>query len=329
MANVLIALAPATVFSVIIYGIYALVNIVVALAAAELSELAFRKLVHREARNGDLSAAVTGLLLALVIPPTTPWWMTLLGSVFAIVVVKEFFGGLGANVFNPALAGRAFLLMSFPAALTTWLKPNGGFMESMAADASTGATVLGGLKESLTSGADAVGGASLHFFTDGGMLAAQQQGYTSYGSFLQALFLGNQGGSAGETSALLILAGFVYLLVTKTIDWKTPISMLAAAFLMSLALGMDPLVGLLSGGLLFGAVFMTTDYVTGPVTSMGRVVFGVGCGIITVLIRKFGSYPEGVCYSILIMNCVTPFLDRLIQKKYGFVKPVKAKEEKK
>jgi electron transport complex protein RnfD len=290
MGNMLIALLPVTIFGVVLFGLYALLNVVTAVLFAELAEFAFRKITKQDMRNADLSAAVSGLLLALVIPPTMPLWMTALGAVFAIVVAKEFFGGLGANVFNPALAGRAFLMMSFPAAMTTWAVAGQPFMEGFTVDTVTGATPL-----------VAIDGAS--------------------GSSPQAwnLFIGWHGGCTGETSALLILAGFFYLLVTKTIDWRAPVTMIATTFVFSWILGVDPLLAILAGGLLFGAVFMTTDYTSAPVTPMGKVIFGFGCGIITVLIRCFGSYPEGVSYSILIMNMVTPFLNRIVPKKYGFV----------
>ncbi|MDR3276891.1 MAG: RnfABCDGE type electron transport complex subunit D [Treponema sp.] len=314
MGHMLIALTPVTVFGVLSFGLSALLNILVSLAAAELAEFLFRKITRQDIRNGDLSAAITGLLLALIIPPGTPLWITALGSVFAIIVAKEFFGGLGANVFNPALTGRAFLIMSFPAAMTTWNRPtgSGGFL----ADAVTGATPLGILKVGETV-AD-VG----RSFAETGLAASPD-----YWPVIKTMFIGYHGGSTGETSALLILAGCFYLLITKTIDWRAPAAMIAATVLGSLVLGMDPLIGVLGGGVLFGAVFMATDYVSGPITALGKLIFGCGAGLITVLIRKFGNYPEGVTYGILIMNAAAPFLNKLIQKKYGFVpkkKPVAA-----
>ncbi|MDR2393054.1 MAG: RnfABCDGE type electron transport complex subunit D [Treponema sp.] len=303
MANVLIALAPASVFGVVIFGFPALLTIIVAVAAAVLAEACFRSILKQDIRIKDLSAAVTGLLLALILPPATPLWITALGSIFAIVVAKEFFGGLGANVFNPALIGRAFLIMSFPAAITTWYGPT-GFGVSLS-DAVTTATPLNILKQ-------------------GGALAdvARSLGLTpsaDYGSVMGTLFLGNHGGCIGETSILLLLVGAVYLLLTKTIDWRAPAAMIGATVVSSLFLGMDPLFAVLSGGVLFGAVFMATDYVSTPLTANGKLVFGFGAGLITVLIRKWGNYPEGVTYGLLIMNAVTPFLNRLLQKKYGFV----------
>ncbi|MDR1986588.1 MAG: RnfABCDGE type electron transport complex subunit D [Treponema sp.] len=303
MANVLIALAPASIFGVFIFGLPALLTIIVAVAAAVLGEAGFRSLIKQDIRIKDLSAAVTGLLVALVLPPGTPLWITALGAVFAIVVAKEFFGGLGANVFNPALIGRAFLIMSFPAAITTWHTP-GGF----------GASVTDGISTATP----------LNIIKQGGSLAdiAQSLGLdpsSDYGAVMGTLFFGNHGGCIGETSILLILVGAVYLLITKTIDWRAPAAMIAATVLSSLLLGMDPLFAILSGGVLFGAVFMATDYVSAPLTAYGKLVFGFGAGLITVLIRKWGNYPEGVTYGLLIMNAVTPFLNRLLQKKYGFV----------
>jgi electron transport complex protein RnfD len=298
MTNVLIALAPAAVFGVVIYGLSALLTIVVSVAAAIIAESLFRRITRQDIRARDLSAAVSGLLLALVLPPSTPLWITALGAAFAVIVAKEFFGGLGANIFNPALIGRAFLIMSFPAAITTWSLP-GGF----GADAVTGPTPLGIIR--MGGGVADVGAAFA--------------GSTEYWQVIKTLFIGNHSGCIGESSILLILAGAVFLLVTKTIYWRAPLAMIASSFILSAILGMDPLFSILSGGLCFGAVFMVTDYVSAPVTARGKLLFGCGAGIITVLIRKWGSYPEGVSYGILIMNAATPFFNKLLQKKYGYV----------
>jgi len=296
MGNMLIALMPVSVFSIVIFGLPSLLNIIVAMAAAIGGETLFRLATRQNIRVMDLSAGVTGLLLALVIPPSLPLWMTALGALFAVVVAKEFFGGLGANVFNPALAGRAFLLMSFPAAMTTWHLPGERFPLALT-DATSGASYLGALKTGVE--IDAASGASIANVRD--------------------MFFGYHAGSSGETSSLLILAAFVYLVLTKTIDWRAPVSMILTAFVAAFLLGFDPLLAVLSGGLLFGAVYMTTDYVTSPLLPWGKVIFGAGAGLITVLIRKFGNYPEGVCYSILIMNCAVPFLNKLLPRKYGYV----------
>jgi electron transport complex protein RnfD len=306
MRNVLIALAPVTIFGVSIFGLPALLNVVVSIISAVAGETLFRRITKQASRAGDLSAVVSGLLLALVLPPTTPLWMTVLGAIFAVVVAKEFFCGLGANVFNPALIGRAFLLMSFPAAVTSWARP-AGFATSFV-DTVTGATPLGIFK--LGGG---VAGVGADFVANG--LSTSADTWATYG----ALFIGRHGGCIGESSILLILLGCVFLLLTKTIDWRAPVTMICSAFVMSFLLGMDPLFSVLSGGLVFGAVFMATDYVSAPITPSGKIIFGIGAGIIAVLIRKFGNYPEGVSYAILIMNAATPFLNRLLPKKFGFV----------
>jgi electron transport complex protein RnfD len=310
MRNVLISLAPVTIFGMVIFGLPGILNVVVSIAAAILAEAAFRKITRQDMRVKDLSAVVTGLLLALVLPPGTPLWMTILGAIFAIVVAKEFFGGLGANVFNPALIGRAFLLMSFPAALTTWIKPAG--FSTPLVDAATTATPLGIFKEGIAATADGISHAS---GTLGAVEYSLQAG--SYGDMFKDLFLGHYAGTIGETSVLLILLGGIFLLITKTIEWRTPVGMLASALVFSIIVGLNPIFTLLTGGLMFGAVFMATDYTTTPITNTGKLIFGIGAGLIVVLIRKFGNYPEGVMFSILIMNAVTPFLNKLLQKKYG------------
>ena len=236
-----------------------------------------------------------------------PLGMVARGAFAAIVLAKEFFGGLGANPFNPALIGRAIMLMSFPAAMTTWHVPFKGI-----AHATTGATPLNIVK---------MGGAIADVgkgFVDNGLAAA-----SDYGSTLWTLFVGNRAGCIGESSILLILVGFVFLLAIRAISFITPLAMVGTAFLASWALGMDPVFGALSGGILFGAVFMDTDYSSSPVTPLGKAVFGAGAGLVTVIIRRFGGYPEGVTYGILMMNAVAPFMDKLRVKKYGFVPPAK------
>jgi electron transport complex protein RnfD len=315
MRNMLIALAPVSIFGVFIFGLPALLNIIVAVVSAIAGESLFRLITKQPIRAKDLSAGVSGLLLALVIPPTTPLWMTALGAVFAIVVAKEFFGGLGANVFNPALIGRAFLVMSFPVALTTWRKPVLPVGAAFTTDVVTGATPLGITKI----GADiSAVGKSL---VESGLAASD-----SYWPTFKALFFGFRAGCIGETSIFLILASFLFLLVTKTIDWRTTVSMIGAGFIAALAFWQDPMFAIysvLAGGLVFGAVFMTTDYVTSPITVKGKIIFGIGIGVIAMLIRKWGTYPEGVCFAILIMNASVPFLNKLLPKKYGFVRRLK------
>jgi Na+-translocating ferredoxin:NAD+ oxidoreductase subunit D len=313
MATMLIALSPVAVFAVIVFGLHALLNIIVAVASAVAGEAAFRLAIKQPVRARDLSAGVTGLILAMTIPPTTPIWMTALGGIFAVVVGKEFFGGLGANVFNPALIGRAFLVMSFPAALTTWQFPVLPIGAAFTADAVTGATPLGIIKmgETVAAGVAEVGRS----------LAAMRLAESAdYWPTIKALFFGFKGGSMGETPIFIILACFFFLLVTKTIDWRAPVFMIVTGFIAALAFWQDAgfaLFSVLTGGLVFGAVFMVTDYVTSPVTTKGKIIFGVGAGLIAMLIRRFGLYPEGVCFSILMMNALVPFLNKLLPKKYG------------
>jgi Na+-translocating ferredoxin:NAD+ oxidoreductase subunit D len=309
MATMLIALSPVAVFAVIVFGLHALLNIIVAVASAVAGEAAFRLAIKQPVRARDLSAGVTGLILAMTIPPTTPIWMTALGGIFAVVVGKEFFGGLGANVFNPALIGRAFLVMSFPAALTTWQFPVLPIGAAFTADAVTGATPLGIIKMGETV---AEVGRSLS--------AMNLSDSAEYWPTIKALFFGFKGGSMGETPIFIILACFFFLLVTKTIDWRAPVFMIGTGFIAALAFWQDAgfaLFSVLTGGLVFGAVFMVTDYVTSPVTTKGKIIFGVGAGLIAMLIRRFGLYPEGVCFSILMMNALVPFLNKLLPKKYG------------
>ncbi|GHV64482.1 electron transport complex subunit D [Spirochaetia bacterium] len=325
MCNVLIALAPVTIFGIILFGLPALLTVLVSVGSAVIAESLFRLITKQPVRAADLSAGVTGLLLALVLPPSTPLWMTALGAIFAVVVAKEFFGGLGANVFNPALVGRAFMLMSFPAAVTTWHRPPGSFVTRLADYLNTSSIVDG------VSGVTPLNiiklGGSMHdvgrdFLTHAGLGASPE-----YWSTIQTLFIGSHAGCIGESSTLLILAGLVYLLATKTIDWRAPLAMIATGFIASLIFsGFDLPFGLfsiLSGGILFGAIFMATDYVSTPITAKGKLIFGFGAGLITMLIRNWGSYPEGVMYGILIMNALTPFLNRLLPRKYGFVEKKK------
>lgn len=303
MLSVIIALIPATMYGIYLYGLSALGLVLVSVGSAVASEYLFRKLIKAKTTVGDFSAIVTGLLLALILPPKTPLWMAALGAAFAIVVAKEFFGGLGANPFNPALIGRAFLLMSFPAALTTWSMPNG---LSLPADATSAATPLALVKQ----------GAALPD-------VAKYFGASDVGSFYRQLFMGNRAGSLGESSILLILIGGLFLLGVGVIQWIIPVSVIGSTFLFSWMLGMDPVFSVLTGGIVFSAFFMATDYSTRPLTPVGQAFFGAGIGLITVVIRKFGGFPEGVTYAILIMNIATPYLNKIRVKKYGFVPPVK------
>ncbi len=303
MLSVLIALVPASAYGVYLYGFSALALILVTMAAAAAAEFLFRKLIKASNTVGDFSSLVTGLLLALILPPSTPLWMGALGAVFAIVVAKEFFGGLGANPFNPALIGRAFLLMSFPAAITSWSMPNG---IPLAADALSTATPLALAKQ----------GASL---AD----VATYFSASDVGALLRQLFMGYRSGSLGESSILLIVLGGIFLIAIGVVQWIVPAAVLGSTFVFAWIFGMNPFFAILSGGIVFGAFFMATDYSTRPLTPLGQAIFGAGIGLLTVLIRKWGGFPEGVTYAILTMNIVTPFLNKLRVKKYGYIPPAK------
>ena len=247
---------------------------------------------------GDWSAVITGVLLALNLPASTPWWVVFIGAVVAIGVAKMTFGGLGQNLFNPAIAGRVFLLISFPTYMTDWTKP-AGFIGNVLADGYTGATPLG-------------------LVSEGGAAAIEGMDY------MNLLFF-NIGGSAGELSAIALLLGFVYLLVRRVIRpyitvsiWATVAVFSGIFWLINPEVYTDPAFNLLTGGLLLGSIFMATDYVTSPMSNWGGVIFGVGIGLITMLIRYFGAYPEGVSFAILIMNSVVPLINKVCHaKKYG------------
>ena len=304
MRDVVIALLPATVVSIVFYGLSMLLVTAVSVVSCVLLEyLITRFLLKKPSTICDWSASVTGLLLALNLPSTTPWWVVFIGAVVAIGVAKMTFGGLGQNVFNPAIAGRVFLLISFPTYMTDWKAPQGRF----GADAVTGARPLGLIKEGLLQGQ-----------TVTGIMA--ENGF-SYGQMLFA----NVGGTAGEISAIALLAGFVYLLVRRVIRPHITLSIWATVAVVSLIFWLcaperftDPLFNLLTGGMILGSCFMATDYVTSPMSIKGGVIFGVGIGFITMMIRYFGSYPEGMSFAILIMNAVVPLLNMWFhQKKYG------------
>ncbi|HOT62061.1 MAG TPA: RnfABCDGE type electron transport complex subunit D [Treponemataceae bacterium] len=303
MAIVVLTLLPIAGYGVYLFGLPALVTILVSVASAVACEALFRLATRQDVRVGDLSAVITGLLLALVLPPATPPAMTALGAAFGIVVAKEFFGGLGANVFNPALSGRAFLLASFATPLTTWSVPR----MLAAPDAVSAATTLSYLKP-------AEGGVHSAFEV------ASLAGYSSRGELYWKMFLGERAGCVGESAIFLIVLAFAFLALARVIDWRAPVAMVLTAVAVCWAAGIDPALTVLSGGLLFGAVFMATDYATSPVTPMGRLLFGAGAGLITALVRVFGGFPEGVMFSILIMNSVVPFLDRAIPRKYGYAR---------
>ncbi|MGM9741359.1 MAG: RnfABCDGE type electron transport complex subunit D [Candidatus Cryptobacteroides sp.] len=302
MRDVVIALMPAVIVSVIFYGLGEIVVLATSVISCVLLEyLITRFMLKKPCTICDWSAAVTGLLLALNLPSSTPWWVVFIGALFAIGVAKMTFGGIGQNLFNPAIAGRVFLLVSFPAYMTTWKMPKGLF----GADAVSGATLLGSVNEAVMSGEN------IQTITSG----------LDYG---QMLFL-NMGGSVGEISALALLAGFVYLLVRKVIRPHITLSIWATAALTSLIFWAvdptrftDPLFNLLTGGMILGSCFMATDYVTSPMTDKGGILFGAGIGFLTIMIRYFGAYPEGMSFAILIMNSTVPLINRWFhQKKYG------------
>jgi electron transport complex protein RnfD len=310
MRLVCVSLAPAALASAYIFGLHSLLVIVVSVATCVVTELLCNFVFRREITVNDGSAAVTGILFAFTLPPRTPLWMVVIGGFLAIFVVKQLFGGLGYNIFNPALAARAILLSSWPVAMTTWIKPVKSFL---AVDVVTSASPLGIIKEAARAGgavADVVSSASsLSIVKE----AAGAGGAAhSTGNYLD-LFLGNIPGSLGETCKIALLLGALLLLVFKIIDWRIPFTYIGTVAVLSISLGRDPLAAVLSGGLVLGAFFMATDPVTSPTTRGGKLLFGLGCGVLTSLIRSFGGFPEGVCYSILFMNCLALLIDKYVR----------------
>lgn len=304
MRDVVIALMPAVIVSIIFYGWQELVVLGVSVGSCILIEyLVAKYLLKSSCTITDWSAGVTGLLLALNLPYTTPWWVVFIGAVIAIGVAKMTFGGIGQNIFNPALAGRVFLLVSFPTYMTAWKTPSGLF----GVDAVSGATPLGLIKEGLLQGN------SIHE-----IMAKEGISYSD-------MLFANLGGSVGELSAIALLAGFVYLLVRKVIRPHITLAIWGTVILTSLIFWLaaperftDPLFNMLTGGMLLGSCFMATDYVTSPMSVKGGIIFGIGIGFITMMIRYFGSYPEGMSFAILIMNSTVPLLNMWFhQKKYG------------
>lgn len=294
MQYVLIALLPTAAWGVYAFGLQALLVLVISTASAVLSEFLWQKIAKQPIRISDCSALVTGLILGLNLPSTAPWWMVMLGSVFAVIVVKQLFGGLGDNFLNPAMAARAVLLASWPVHMTASAYVDPTFFKA-GVDAVTAATPL-----------------------------------SSKSATLMELFLGQIPGTIGEVSKAAILLGLLFLLVTGTISWRIPVCMVGSVFVFSWLLGGSgmtaeaALMATLSGGVLFGAVFMATDYVTSPITPFGQIVYACMIGFIIVLIRYFGSYPEGVTYGILLMNIATPLIDRFLPKRiYGHQKEAK------
>ena len=285
MGDVLIAVLPAVVASVLVFGTRALLLEVVCVASSVLFEYLFRRLLKRSNTISDLSAAVTGLLLAFNLPAGFPIWMAILGCFVAIVIVKQLFGGIGCNFANPAITGRIFLLIAFAGQMTTWPTAN-----------------------SYISGIDAVSGAT--------PLALIKEGSIEALPAVKNLLFGIRGGCLGETCAIALLIGFIYLVLRRVITPTIPVVYVATIALMSLILGYDPIYMILTGGVLLGGIFMLTDYATSPATELGKVVFAVGAGIITMLIRNSsGGYPEGVSFAILLMNILCPYIAKLGHKK--------------
>ncbi len=309
MYSVIIALLPAFAVSLYFFGVGALIVTLSSILSCIVVEYLIQKFLLKEKPTiGDGSAILTGLLLGFNLPSNLPVWIVIIGSVVAIGITKMAFGGLGNNLFNPALAGRVFLLISFPTYMTQWPLPVTSRWSYT--DAETGATLLSKLKE------------------EGSQWIGQVN--------ISDLWIGNQGGSLGEVGAIALLIGFAFLLYRRIISWHIPVSILATVFLFSFALGLGEelsapqpagawqhafdfaLIQLLSGGLLLGAIYMATDYVTSPMTSKGMVIYGIGIGLLTVIIRQWGGYPEGVSFAILIMNAFTPLINNYIKpKRYG------------
>lgn len=289
MLHVMVALLPALLCAAYYFGLPAMRVLLLSIAGCTLSEWAVARFMLGKGNTlKDGSALLTGILLAFNLPSSLPWWMVLIGSFVAIGIGKMAFGGLGCNIFNPALVGRVFLLISFPVAMTTWPVPGSGFS---CADGLTGATVLGRIKMS---------------------------GFSDATFDYMDAFVGNVGGSLGEVSAMALIAGGIYLMVIKVISWHIPVSVLVTVAVFDMLIGSPVEVNLLSGGLLLGAIFMATDYVTSPMTHAGMVVYGIMIGIITVVIRTWGAYPEGVSFAILIMNGFTPLINRLMRpRRFG------------
>jgi electron transport complex protein RnfD len=316
MWTVSICLLPAFFMGVYFFGPRALWITALCIASSLGSEWLVEKMTGREITVKDGSAFLTGLLLGMNLPATSPFYIPIVGSFVAVAITKQLFGGLGFNIFNPALIGRAFVLITWPRAMTTWMEPTAALVSL---DAKTTATPLGLLKEEGI-------GRLLEVFGDKATLYSQ-------------LLIGHRAGSLGETSVLALLAGGLFLLFRKYITWHIPVSFLATAALLAWVFGGkdpetgkflifagDPLIHLMSGGLMLGAFFMATDYVTAPTLRNAQIVFGIGCGALTMLIRLKGGFPEGVMFAILLMNCFTPIIDRGFKTKpFGFVKKEKGK----
>ncbi len=292
MADVIIALLPSAIFGCLLFGIRAAAILLVTVVSAVIAEFLWNKLLKKTQTIGDLSAVVTGLLLGMNLSSSMPIWMAAIGSVAAIIVVKQMFGGLGHNFVNPAIAARIILLVSFPSAMASFVMP---------IDAVASPTPL--------------------------VYLASDSAY-SYIPNAKTLFLGLHGGCIGETSALLLLLGGLYLVIRRVISPIIPLSFIGTVAVFSAIFGLNPMLQVLSGGLVLGAVFMATDYTTSPHAPLGKLIFGIGCGAITFVIRYFGVLPEGVSYAIILMNILTPHIEKLTAARpFGFIKPKKESDE--
>ncbi len=290
MLDVIIAMIPAIIASGVIFGLRAVLLTAVTAAACVVFEFLWNKALKKEQTIGDLSAVVTGILLAFNMPSTMPFWMAIVGAAFAIIMVKQLFGGIGYNFANPAITARIILATSFAGSMTSFVHP--------------------------TQSIDAIAAAT--------PLAANAAGAFAEGAPYMTMFLGIHGGVLGETSALALLIGFAYLLIKKVISPAIPVTYVATVAVLAVVFGQDVLVHVLGGGLLLGAIFMATDYVTSPYTLKGKIVFGIGLGVITMMIRVFGTMTEGVSYAILLMNLFVPYINQLTrQKPLGAPKKVK------
>ena len=299
MLCVILALMPSVISAGYYFGLRAIMLIALCILSCVLFEGLTRIIMKKEQTIGDMSAVLTGLLLALNLPVTLPFWQATIGCFVAIVIVKQLFGGLGQNFANPAIVGRIVLMLSFTSNMTTWALPK--YYNS---------------DGTLSVSADYVKIGSSKIVTGATPLVTGDASYKD-------LFLGNVGGCIGETCALALIIGGVYLIIRGIISPVTPVAFIGTVALLDLVAGNDVIYNMLAGGLLLGALFMATDYVTTPITGKGKLIFGIGCGLITFLIRQFGSYPEGVSFSILLMNIVTPYIDRFtMTKPFGAKKGV-------
>ncbi|MFC1559910.1 RnfABCDGE type electron transport complex subunit D [Candidatus Margulisiibacteriota bacterium] len=307
MEATMLSLIPATIYGIYLFGANALALVITSIVSCMFFEFISCKVRKLPLHNLG-PAALTGLFVALVVSSATAWWMMIVGAFIAIVVAKHMFGGLGFNIFNPALVARAFLAASWPVAMTKWFKPF---------DAVTSATPLGFVKSQGTEVAMSIANnPNLSAFAADPRMLLTKMG--EHVNVYWQLFFGNVGGCIGETSALLLLLGVIYLFLKDVIDWRIPTAYIGTVAVTAIAFGSDPIFHILAGGVILGAFFMATDLVTSPVGKRGRWLFGLGCGFITMMIRFFGGYPEGVCYAILIMNAFVPLIDRYIPERiYG------------